>query len=86
MTAPHRARGTCALTCIAHTCAHTHKLHILTCAYTPKGFHTHADVPSEAEHFTVCKEPCHESSHMITRGGETVLELAEDLVQRQQEM
>lgn len=37
-----------------HVC--THKLHILTCAYTPKGFHTHADVPSEAEHFTVCKE------------------------------
>lgn len=53
-------------------CTHTHKLHILTHAHTPESLHTRADTPLEAQHFVVCKEPSHLSSHLMPRGGETV--------------
>lgn len=54
-------------------CTHTHKLHILTCAYTPKGLHTHTDASSQARHFVVCQQPSHLPSHFTPRGGESVM-------------
>ena len=60
-----------------HMCTHTHELHILTHANTPKGLHnTHTDAPSEAQHFRVCRQPSHLSPHLIQTGGETVPGLA----------